>query len=222
MKGNLLLAGFLSFIMGIAALTCTGTVTALAPESTFGMIGSMLCSDDAEFVFTRSHTSSHHPGQFKPSAACVQGDVREDVTSQAMGLLLGGSVICPAAAVFLPILLVLTVLRRRKTDSATSQPAAQVLSKQHSGSTVSRQQSITFNGQEYDNVEDLPPEVRANLAKIEHLLPQGFMSEVSSGQTTQASGTIAQRLQRLRNLFDQGLIDSQEYEVKKTEIIKDL
>jgi len=94
--------------------------------------------------------------------------------------------------------------------------------------------TVSYQGQTYTKVDDLPPEARAKYEQAMSAMAdkdgngipdilQGAMGNISaarSGRSTGASGTDpAEKLRKLEQLLAEGLITRQEYEAKKAEIL---
>ena len=94
--------------------------------------------------------------------------------------------------------------------------------------------TVNYQGKAYTSVDDLPPEARAKYEKAMSALADkdgngipdilegvlGNISVVQAGQSTGVPRTDpAEKLRKLEEMLDEGLITRQEYEAKKAEIL---
>jgi len=95
-------------------------------------------------------------------------------------------------------------------------------------------ETVSYQGKAYTSVDDLPPEARAKYEKAMSALADkdgngipdilegvlGNISVVQASQSTGVPGTDpADKLRKLEEMLDEGLITRQEYEAKKAEIL---
>lgn len=91
---------------------------------------------------------------------------------------------------------------------------------------------IIFNGQEYSNVEEMPPEIRrsyqqamngvladSNRNGIPDLFESGGANILHTEVVTRKPEDPHDTLKQLKNMRESGLITEQEYEKKKAEIL---
>ena len=91
---------------------------------------------------------------------------------------------------------------------------------------------IVFNGQEFSSPNDMPPDIRtaydqvmsgvlvdANRNKIPDIIESGGGSSFFTGIRTLASDDPAEKLKKLKEMRDSGLITAEEYETKRAEIL---
>ena len=90
---------------------------------------------------------------------------------------------------------------------------------------------IVFNGQEFSSPDDMPPDIRnaydqvmsgtladANRNNIPDIL-EGGSSSVFTGIRTLTPDDPAEKLKKLKEMRDSGLITAEEYETKRAEIL---
>ena len=97
--------------------------------------------------------------------------------------------------------------------------------------TPGLQTKIVFNGQEFSSPDAIPPDIRkaydqvmsgmlvdANHNNIPDII-EGGGSSVFTGIRTLTPDDPAEKLKKLEEMRDSGLITSEEYETKRTEIL---
>ena len=98
--------------------------------------------------------------------------------------------------------------------------------------TPGLQSKIVFNGREFSSPDDMPPDVRqaydqvmsgvlvdANRNNIPDIVEGGGGSSVFTGIRTLTPEDPAEKLRKLNEMRDSGLITNQEYETKRAEIL---
>lgn len=102
-------------------------------------------------------------------------------------------------------------------------------------STAITQTKIIFNGREYKSADEMPPEARAAYEQAMSVftdadrngIPDIFEGKINpaarpSPPPSGESADPAERLRKLKELFDSGLITEQEYEAKRAEILSQM
>lgn len=94
--------------------------------------------------------------------------------------------------------------------------------------TPGLQSKIVFNGREFSSPDDMPPDIRqaydqvfidANRNNIPDIIEGGGGSSVFTGIRTLTPEDPAEKLKKLNEMRDSGLITNQEYETKRAEIL---
>ena len=98
--------------------------------------------------------------------------------------------------------------------------------------TPGLQSKIVFNGREFSSPDEMPPDVRqaydqvmsgvlvdANRNNIPDIVEGGGGSSVFTGIRTLTPEDPAEKLRKLNEMRDSGLITNQEYETKRAEIL---
>ena len=98
--------------------------------------------------------------------------------------------------------------------------------------TPGLQSKIVFNGREFSSPDDMPPDIRqaydqvmggvlvdANRNNIPDIIEGGGGSSVFTGIRTLTPEDPAEKLKKLNEMRDSGLITHQEYETKRAEIL---
>lgn len=94
------------------------------------------------------------------------------------------------------------------------------------------QTKIVFNGQEFSSPDDMPSDIRkaydqvlggmlidANRNDIPDIVEGGGGSSVFTGIRTLTPDDPAEKLRKLREMRDSGLITTEEYDTKRAEIL---
>lgn len=196
---------------------------------------------DGEAVH-ESFGASYRPGQYQVSRSilCVTGGPkgeREDITMKAMGV----AFLLYSAIAFV-LLVLLGMLLRRKTRDLIKPPhiPGATWSVNPAGTTGTSTTTTTFtDGVTLSTGPASPAEISSILAKVAEAVERGGPNVVvrnmsydsATGGWTETDGADggeeesadpAERLTRLKQLYDQGLITAAEYQQKRSEILSGL
>ena len=223
----LMLSGFCALVSmgGIG-----GVAMGVAPEFTFGLVGDFVCPEGASLEYYSVQRSYHEPGESEPHVECVSVDgTRENALIPAILTVLGGAFLIVFVPLFIPLAILALVVphklvgafRRRRGasgDIAASKGFATPVSVD-----ATTPGTVIYQGQAYTSVDEMPSDARRAYQQAMSVfadadgdgVPDVFQSDASIPQMDD----IAQKLQKLKELYNTGLITFQEYEAKKAEIL---
>ncbi len=197
---------------------------------------------DGEAVH-ESFGSSYRPGQYSVSRtiSCVSGGpkgAREDITMKTMGV----AFLLYSAIAFV-LLVLLGMLLRRKSRDLLNAPnlagASWSVRPPRPGETSTSTTTTVSDGVTISTGPASPSDISSILAKVAEAVQRGGPNVVvrnmsydsSTGNWTEGGGTAGdeeesgdagERLTRLKQLYDQGLITAAEYQQKRSEIVSGL
>jgi hypothetical protein len=182
----------------------------------------LICSGE---VVYESHGASYRPGEYTVTRQiyCQTGTgkeaEREEITFKAVGV-----AFLIYSAISFAVLILLGMMLRRKTRDLMSPPAGG-----GAGWTV-RTADDDGDGEGSVTTATGPADLSAILAKVAEAVEKGGPNVVVRRMSLDATGDDddegradpAERLARLKQLYDQGLISASEYQAKRSEIISGL
>lgn len=183
-------------------------------------------------VVYESYGASYRPGEYTVTRQIYcqtgsgKGAARQEITFKAIGV-----AFLIYSAISFVVLILLGMLARRKTRDLMSPPAGGA-----AGWTVRTADS--GGGEGSVTTATGPADISAILAKVAEAVEKGGpnvvvrnmsydastggWTESDGGDEDEARGEPAERLARLKQLYDQGLISASEYQAKRNEIISGL
>lgn len=88
---------------------------------------------------------------------------------------------------------------------------------------VSSTNMFMVNGKQYTSLEQMPPEVRQSFAQMGSMLGDANNNGLPNiFEQAEPARSPSERLAELKRMLDQGLINAQEYETKRAEILRQM
>jgi hypothetical protein len=216
-------------ISGFCALVSMGGIGGLAmgvaPEATFGLVENFVCPEGASLEYYSVQRSYHEPGESEPHVECVSADgTREDALLRAVLTVLGGAFLIVFAPLFIPLALLALIVPHKLVGRLRrkSAPGDVTISPIRVDAATSGR--VIYQGQTYTSVDEMPSNVRRAYQQAMSVFADadgdGIPDIFESGAAIPQVDDIAQKLQKLKELYNAGLITFQEYEAKKAEILE--
>ncbi len=240
--GGVLLA--ISLFIGLMIATAGGAVY----PPLIKVAAPFVCEDEFVIESSRYSRGPGHSG-VERKFFCVDAPTgaRQEVTLYAVFiafLVYSAMVFAAALAVLTPLSFIMfrsakktaeritAGLPKTQTPGARPSSASPAAAPRKPAATQAR---IIFNGREYANADEMPPEARAAYEQAMSVFADADRNGVPDifegagtnpasrpAQATGGSADPAERLRKLKELFDTGLITKEEYEAKRGEILSQM